>query len=138
MENKSLREGFIRKKKKSCEFSQLGGGHPKMLTFSQLFFIFFACSNSSISAIKIFFEGGKSTPWPIYFENLDNFHLNIWLFSNSFGFSRINTSLMCPSLFMCLSLMSISITNVIISEFTSISTFERFCFDMNTHFVFVQ
>ena len=24
-------------KKKNCEFSQLGGGHPKMMKFSQLF-----------------------------------------------------------------------------------------------------
>ena len=41
-DQKSFHKGRIHsKKKKSCEFSQLGGGHPKMLTFSQLFFVFF-------------------------------------------------------------------------------------------------
>ena len=82
-----IREGFIQKNKKSCEFSQLGGeGHPKILTFSQLFYFFLVCSNSSISAIKIFFEGGRGTPWPKYFENLDNFQLNIEFFLTILGF----------------------------------------------------
>ena len=43
--------------KKSCEFSQLGGCHPKMLTFSQLFYFFFSCSDSSITANNFFFKG---------------------------------------------------------------------------------
>ena len=51
-----LREGFIQKKKLWI-FTTGGGGHPKMLTFSQLFLFFFACSNSSITAIKKIFKG---------------------------------------------------------------------------------
>ena len=86
-----LREVIIRKKKKKVvNFHNWGGGHPKMLTFSQLFFIFFACSNSSISAIKNFFEGGRGTPRPIYFENFDNFQLNIDVFLSILGFQGRN------------------------------------------------
>ena len=80
-----LREGFIRKKKRG-EFSQLGGGIPKCWHFHNFFLFFFACSNSSISAIKIFFEGGRGTPWPKYFENLDNFQLNIEFLLTILGF----------------------------------------------------
>ena len=74
------------KKKKLWIFTTGWGGHPKILTFSQLFYFFLVCSNSSISAIKNFFEGGKGTPWPIYFENLDNFQLNIDFFLSILGF----------------------------------------------------
>ena len=54
-----LREVIIRKKK-NCEFSQRGGGHPKSWKFSQLFF--FACSNTSKSAIKFFCKVGRGIP----------------------------------------------------------------------------
>ena len=80
-----LREGFIQKKKLWI-FTTGGGVIPKCWHFHNFFLFFFACSNSSISAIKIFFEGGKGTPWPIYFENLDNFQLNIDFFLSILGF----------------------------------------------------
>ena len=56
-----IREVIIRKKK-VVNFHNWGGGHPKSLTFSQLFLFFFACSNSSKSAINFFCKGGRGTP----------------------------------------------------------------------------
>ena len=71
-------------KKKLWIFTTGGeGGHPKILTFSQFFF---ACSNSSKSAIKFFCKGGRGIPWPIYFENLDNYQVNIDFLKSFLGF----------------------------------------------------
>ena len=83
----NIREGFIRKKKKKLWIFTTGGGViPKYWHFHNFFIFFLVCSNSSISAIKIFFEGGRGTPWPKYFENLDNFQLNIEFFLTILGF----------------------------------------------------
>ena len=71
-------------KKKSCEFSQGGGSSQNF----DIFTTFFACSNLSKSAIKFFCRGSRGTPWPIYFENLDNHQLNIDLIKKFFGFSK--------------------------------------------------
>ena len=72
----SLREGFIRKK--SCEFSQQGGGGSSQ-NFDIFTTFFFECFNSSKYAIKFFCKGDRGTPWPIYFENLDTYQLNLIL-----------------------------------------------------------
>ena len=83
----TLREVIIRKKK---VFSQLGGGSSQK--FDIFITFFFACSNSSKSAIEFFCNGVRGTPWPIYFENLDDYQLNIDFFQIFFGFSRENFS----------------------------------------------
>ena len=49
-----------------------------------IFTTFFACSNSSKYAIKFFCKVGRGTPWPIYFENLDDYQLNIDFFQSFF------------------------------------------------------
>ena len=63
------------KKRKLCIFTTgVAGGSFKN----------FACSNLSKSAIKFFCKGGRGTPWPIYFENLDDYQLNIDFFQSFF------------------------------------------------------
>ena len=87
-----LYKGRIHSKKEKVVNFHNWGGHPKMLTFSQLFFIFFACSNSSKSAIKFLCKGGRGTPWQIYSENLYDYQLNIDFFQSFFWFSSENFS----------------------------------------------
>ena len=53
-----VREGFIRKKKKSREFSLQGGGSGQNFFNFSTFLFFFKCSNSCKYAKKIFFIGG--------------------------------------------------------------------------------
>ena len=82
MGDKHLGRLSFEKKKKVVNFHNWGGGSSQKFDIFTTFF--FACSNSSKSAIKFFCKGGRGTPWPIYFENLDDYQLNIDFFQSFF------------------------------------------------------
>ena len=67
VENDICNKGSIHLKKKIVNFYNLGGrGWGGSSQYFYIFTTFFlACSNSSKSAIKFFFKGGRGTPWPI-------------------------------------------------------------------------
>ena len=67
-----IREGFIWKKKLWIFTTEGGGIIQKFWHFHNFFF---ACSNSSKSAIEFFCKGGRGTPWPNYLH-----FLNLFLF----------------------------------------------------------
>ena len=98
-EKTSKGSSHSKKEKKVVNFHNWGrrGVIPKFWHFHNFFF---ACSNSSKSAIKFFCKGGRGTPWPIYFENLDDYQLNIDFFQSFFGFSRENFSYFAHSGFL--------------------------------------
>ena len=109
-----LTKGRIHSKKK---------GHPKILTFSQLFIQI--CN-------KIFLSRGyRGTPWQIYFENLDNYQLNIDFFKSFLGFQGRNFLILYILIFLSWSKKKIEVSQLLGGEGvrTQVVKFHNFFFE---------
>ena len=85
-----LAKGRIHSKKKVVNFHNWGGGGSSQNVdiFTTFFSFFFACSNSSISAIKFFCLKGLGVPPDQY--TLKTYQLNIDFFKSFLGFQGRN------------------------------------------------